>query len=530
MKFYACFLAALFMFSGTALAVEKPNIVLIYADDLGYGDLSCYGATKVKTPRIDSLAKEGRLFTDGHSPSAVCTPSRYSLLTGEYPFRKNIYSPIFLKSKLVIPEDTFTVADLMKDAGYKTGIVGKWHLGFQNNSPVDWNAPLKPGPLELGFDYYYGVPTVNSHPPFVYVENHHVVGHVYDPKSPDYDPFSYQDGAGKQGYTEKHHEKMKIDQIGGSKAAHSQYKDHDVGLHLAGKAVDWIDSNKEDPFFLMFATTHIHHPFTPAPQFQGTSEAGLYGDFLHELDYIVGMILDKLKSEGLDDNTLVIFTSDNGGMFNETGRKAWEMGHQMNGPLLGFKSDGWEGGHRVPFIAKWPGEIPAGTRSDQLISAIDLMATFSTITETPLPANAHSDGVDMAEAFTGQPNSQIRDHLICTPLKKNFLVLRKGKWAYLGGKGSSGWNGGPSSHVASGTETLPITGYANSDVVEGEVSKTASPTQLYDLENDLQQATNLYNKYPEVVEQMAALLSTYRKDAQGAAKNRGTRKRRKPVR
>jgi arylsulfatase A len=492
---------------------KKPNVILIYADDLGYGDLSCYGATKVKTPRIDSLATEGRLFTDGHSPSAVCTPSRYSLLTGEYPFRKNIYSPIFIKSKLVVPEDTFTVADLMKSAGYKTGIIGKWHLGFQDNTPVDWNAPLKPGPLELGFDYYYGVPTVNSHPPFVYVENHHVVGHIYDPESPDYDPFDYKKGAGKQGYTEKHHEKLKLDDIGGAKAAHALFKDNEVGLHLADKAINWIDSNKDDPFFLIFSTTHIHHPFTPAAQFQGTSEAGPYGDFLHELDHIVGMILDKLKAESLDENTLIIFTADNGAMLNETGQEAWKNGHHMNGPLLGFKSDGWEGGHRVPFIAKWPGFIPAGTKSDQLISAIDLMATLATLTKTPLSPKAYSDGVDMTEAFTGNPTEQIRDHLICTPIKREFLVLRKDNWAYLGGQGSSGWNGRFPGHIVSGPRSTLFTGSKNSDLVNGVVSRTAPPAQLYDLEKDLGQTTNLYKDHPKLVKKLDTILKSYRPTA-----------------
>ncbi|WP_411827875.1 sulfatase family protein [Luteolibacter sp. AS25] len=505
-------LAASLLLVGNSFAGKKPNVILIYADDLGYGDLSCYGATKVKTPRIDSLATGGRLFTDGHSPSAVCTPSRYSLLTGQYPFRKNIYAPIFLKKPLIIPEDTFTVADLMKEAGYKTGIVGKWHLGFQDKAPVDWNAPLKPGPLELGFDYYYGVPTVNSHPPFVYVENHHVVGHIYDPESPDYDPFSYDEDAGKQGYTKELHEKMNLDDIGGSKAAHALYKDEEVGLHLAGKAVDWIDANKEDPFFLIFASTHIHHPFTPAPQFQGTSEAGPYGDFLQELDHIVGMILDKLDAEGLTDDTLIIFTADNGAMLNETAQEAWKLGHHMNGPLLGFKSDAWEGGHRVPFIAKWPGSIPAGTRSDQLICAIDLMATMSTFTGTPLPSNAYKDGIDMSEAFTGNPGEPIRDHLVCAPLGRSFLMIRKGKWAYLAGKGSAGWNKA-TGHVVSGPRSTMFTGYENSDTVNGVISKDAPPAQLYDLEKDLSQTTNVYNEYPEVVKELDALLETYKAPA-----------------
>jgi len=490
------------------LAADKPNVIIIYADDLGYGDLSCYGATKVKTPRIDSLATDGRLFTDGHSPSAVCTPSRYSLLTGEYPFRKNLFNPIFLKSPLIMPEDTYTVADMMQNAGYETGIIGKWHLGFQEKSPVDWNAPLKPGPLELGFDYYYGVPTVNSHPPFVYVENHHVVGHVYDPQSPDYDPFDYKQDAGKQGYTQPIHEKMKLDHIGGAKEAHSRYKDYEVGLHLAGKTVDWIDANKENPFFLILATTHIHHPFTPAPQFQGTSEAGLYGDFLHELDHIVGMIIDKLEAEGLTDNTMIVFTADNGGMMNDTAQEAYtEHQHRPNGALLGAKSDAWEGGHRVPFLVKWPAQVPAGTVSDQLISAVDLMPSLAQIIGHELPATASPDGVNMAEALTGDPAPQLRDHLISTPIRKGLLALRKGPWVYLSGQGSAGWNGKIGGHVNSGPRLIPFLGDSNSDVTNGMVRPDAPPAQLYNLQDDLSQTKNLYHEQPDLVQEMQSLLN-----------------------
>ncbi|MFC5050324.1 arylsulfatase [Rubritalea spongiae] len=505
-------LTSFLVLTGFVSAEEKPNVIIIYADDLGYGDLSCYGATKVKTPHIDSLAADGRKFTDGHSPSAVCTPSRYSLLTGEYPFRKGLYSPIFLKTPLIMSEDSYTIADMMKSAGYKTGIVGKWHLGFQNQKPVDWNAPLKPGPLELGFDYYYGVPTVNSHPPFVYVENHHVVGHVYDKKSPDYDPFDYSKDAGKQGYTQKVHEKVKLNEIGGAKNAHAQYKDYEVGLHLAGKTVEWIDQNKDNPFFLILATTHIHHPFTPAPQFQGTSEAGLYGDFLQELDHIVGMIIDKLDEEGLTENTMIIFTADNGAMLNVTGQEAFtEHGHRPNGPLLGAKSDGWEGGHRVPFLVKWPSKVPAGTVSDQLISAVDLMPSLAAITSTEIQPGASPDGVDMSEALTGNPTKQIRDHLVCTPLKKDFLVLRNASWAYLGGKGSAGWNGKVGGHVLSGPNLIPFLGDKNSDIEGNKVSADAAPAQLYNLKEDLSQTTNLYRTHPEVVQEMSAILEEYTK-------------------
>ncbi|MGJ8635173.1 MAG: sulfatase-like hydrolase/transferase, partial [Luteolibacter sp.] len=272
---------AIYIYPSNSRAAEKPNVIIIFADDLGYGDVSVNGATLVQTPNIDSLAAGGRNFTDAHSASAVCTPSRYALLTGEYPFRAGLFKPEFLRDPLVIDEDKTTVADVMKNAGYATAIIGKWHLGFQSSRPVNWNADLKPGPLELGFDYYYGVPTVNSHPPFVYVENHNVVGYVPE------DPFVY----GETANTAEYPEKYQLSDIGGADAAHALYIDEEVGTHLKDKTLDWIEANKDDPFFLILSTTHIHHPFTPAPQFQGTSAAGIYGDFLHELDWIVGEII-----------------------------------------------------------------------------------------------------------------------------------------------------------------------------------------------------------------------------------------------
>ncbi len=339
---------------------ELPNIVVIFADDVGYGDLSSHGATHVDTPNIDRLAAQGRRFTDAHSASAVCTPSRYALLTGRYPVRHgNLWSPIFLKAPLAVDPERTTVADIAKEAGYATACIGKWHLGFGDKEPTDWNAALRPGPLELGFDYYFGVPVVNSHPPFVFVENHYVVG--LDAA----DPFVYDEEAETRIFDEK----FRIDEIGGARAAHAGYDDEQVGTVLTEKAAEWIrDRAQEDPpFFLYFATTNIHHPFTPAKRFQGSSRAGRYGDFIHELDWIVGEVIKTLDEAGVADNTLVIFTSDNGGMLNRGGQEAWRAGHRLNGDLLGFKFDAWEGGHRVPFIARWPGKIEAGSESDALV-------------------------------------------------------------------------------------------------------------------------------------------------------------------
>ena len=495
--------------AGKCLAADskparKPNIVLINADDLGFGDLGCYGATKVKTPNIDRLAKQGRMFTDAHSASAVCTPSRYSLLTGRYPFRnKGLWGPVMLKSPLVIDPKQLTLGKLMKDAGYATACVGKWHLGFGDKAPVDWNKPLKPGPLELGFDYYFGVPVVNSHPPFVYVENHGVVG-----LTPD-DPMVY----GKKAATRAFPEKMGLDWIGGAKAAHKLYNDETVGATLTGKAVNWIESQKANKkgFFLYLATTNIHHPFTPAPRFKGASKCGRYGDFIAELDWIVGQVLEAIDKIKASDRTLVIFTSDNGGMLNQGGQAAWKAGHRLNADLLGFKFDAWEGGHRIPFIARWPGVIPPGTKSDQLICNVDMLATFAALAGRKLPAAQGPDSVNVMGAMTGNPAGQIRDHLVICPRSPNHIALRKGKWVYIGARGAGGFTGRRiGQHTLGGPAAHKLTKHVNSDVADGKIKKNAPPGQLYDLQADPSQTKNLHADHPEIVKQMKALLAKCR--------------------
>ena len=483
---------------------HKPNIVIINADDLGYGDLGCYGATKVRTPQIDRLAGQGRRFTDAHSASAVCSPSRYALLTGRYPYRvgKNgLWTPIFFKTPLVVNPNRLTIADALKKAGYATACIGKWHLGFQKTRPVDWNKPLKPGPLELGFDYYFGMPVVNSHPPFVYVENHHVVGH-----DPD-DPFVY----GKKAKTKRHDEKMGINAIGGAKAAHELYDDEKVGTTLTKKAIAWMKKQKE-PFFLYFATTNIHHPFTPAPRFKGTSDCGRYGDFIHELDWIVGRVMAALDEMGVADNTLVIFTSDNGPMLNRGGQAAWQAGHRMKGDLLGFKFDAWEGGHRVPFIARWPGHIPADTVSDQLVSSIDLMATTAAVAGVELGKDEGPDSYNILPALVGNPDKPVRDHLIHCPSQRANIALRRGRWVYIDAQGNGGWSGGkPGNHILGGPAAMKFTGETTGDVSGGRIKPNAPPAQLFDLQDDPRQAKNVYREHPEIVKEMKAFLDRCRK-------------------
>ena len=492
--------------------IDSPNVVFIFADDLGYGDLSCYGATKVKTPNIDKIANQGKMFTDAHSASSVCTPSRYALLTGNYPIRgnggKGLWGPTPPTSELIIDTTSYTIADVFKTDGYVTAAIGKWHLGF-GKGKNNWQAPISPGPLDLGFDYYYGIPVVNSSPPFVYVENDQIVGgDPLDPMiylgaspHPDATPVIAIPEEGSK----KTHNKFK-----GAIEAHKLYNDYTVGTELAGKAVDWITKNKDNPFFLYLATTHIHHPFTPGKEFQGSSDAELYGDFIQELDWMVGEVVKTLEEQGLSENTLIVFTSDNGAMMNLGGRNAVRAGHKINGDLLGFKFGVWEGGHRVPFIAKWPGKIEAGSTSDQLICNVDMLATFQALTEQDPKAIENTDSIDVLAALLENPKEPIRDELLLAPRREKNLSLRKGKWMYIPAQGSGGFVGSkPEQHAWGGPPAVALVGGVNSDIENNKIKEDAPPAQLYNLDLDVNQTKNLYTQHPEIVKEMAAILETY---------------------
>ena len=494
-------------------STSKPNIILINCDDLGYGDLSCYGATKLQTPNIDRLATEGRTFTDAHSASAVCSPSRYGMLTGSYPLRRNFWGPTGTDQSLTIDSSQLTLASLLKDAGYATAAVGKWHLGFGKENPdpasptecarIDWNRELKPGPLELGFDYFFGVPIVNCIPPYVYVENHHVVG-----LEPD-DPFVYN----QESVTEKWPAKGGYNTIGGARKAHELYRDELVGTTLTEKSIAWLRETKANkPFFLYLAPLNIHHPFTPHPRFQGTSQCGIYGDFVHELDWMVGELMTAVDKMGQASNTLVIFTSDNGGMLNQGGQDAWKAGHRLNGNLLGFKFGAWEGGHRIPLIARWPENIPAGSVSNQLFSQIDLLATFAAIVGRPLDDCQAPDRIDQLATLTDSPPVPARDQLVISPNSPKHLLVRKDKWVYIPAQNEGGFakvNIGD--HALGGAAAFKLTGQSNSDFTsEGQLKDGAPPAQLYDLEKDPQQAVNVYEHYPEIVQKLEGIVTAHR--------------------
>ena len=517
-------LALILLAAATTIAADPPpNVVFIFADDLGYGDVGCYGATKLKTPNIDRLAAEGRKFTDAHSASAVCTASRYGLLTGEYPVRafggKGVWGPLPATSGLIIPTDTLTIGKAFQNKGYATACLGKWHLGFKT-TPCDWKVPLSPGPLEVGFDHYFGVPLVNSGSPFVYVEDTTYLGH--DPSDPlvlGQKPVSptttYPEEASKKS----------ANRFGGALAAHKIYDDEKTGTMLTERAVKWITENKEKPFFLYFPTPNIHHPFTPAPRFKGTSECGYYGDFVHELDWMVGEITQCLEDNGLADNTLIIFTSDNGGMLNLAGRNAIKAGHKINGDLLGFKFGAWEGGHRVPFIAKWPDKIPAATESNELLSHVDMLATFMDLTGQDANLLKDKDSINMLPALIGESTEPLRTELLLVPRKQGSLAIRKDNWVYIGSRGSGGFAGGkPKDHAWGGAPGVELVGGINSDIEDGKQKKGSPPAQLYNLSVDRNQTTNLYNERPEVVQQMKSLLDGYRPKKAERRKKPGVKK------
>ncbi len=489
-------------------AAERPNVIFIMADDLGYGDTGCYGATLVSTPNIDKLAAQGRRFTDAHSASAVSTASRYSLLTGEYPFRGDdkrsdkggIWGPLARESFQLIRPNTQTVASMMQEQGYKTAGFGKWHLGFGDKKGTNWNKELERGPNDVGFDYFFGLPFVSSAPPYVLFRNNKVLG--LDPSDPITPIKKGETPTATPQYPNKSNNTYK-----GGEAAHALYKDDELGEVLVEDAKKWIGENKDNPFFIYFASPHIHHPFTPNKRFQGTSKCGVYGDFIHEFDWMVGELIKSLEEAGVADNTLIVLTSDNGAMFNVGAQGAWDAGHRINGDLLGFKFDVWEGGHRVPFIASWKGHIEEGSVSNQTISIIDTFATLASITGYKLKDGEAPDSYNVLPALTGkaQQKKQVRDHFLMSSYRQTHQSLRMGDWIYIPQQGGGGWNNGKRGvNLLGGIKAANSVGKVNSDYVNGKLREGAPKTQLYNIATDPWQTKNVVNEYPKIAAEMAA--------------------------
>lgn len=426
-------------------AVRRPNVIYILTDDLGYGDIGCYGATHVKTPNLDRLAREGCRFTDAHSTASVCTPTRYAFLTGRYAWRQPGTGIAPGNSPLLIDPSTVTVPRVMKRAGYATGLVGKWHLGL-GEEKTNFNGAIKPGPLELGFDEAFFIPATGDRVPCVFVENRHVFNaDPADPIEVSYagkignDPTGRDPGVKLKIKGDAHHSDTVVNgisRIGFMTGGHrARWVDEDIADTLTKRAIQFIEHHKDGPFFLYFATHDIHEPMVPHPRFRGTSDCGWRGDVIHQLDWCVGQVLATLERFKLADNTLLIFTSDNGGAIKNTyddGTNPLHARQKPNGNLRGFKGSLYEGGHRMPFLARWPGHIRAGSSSNALVAHVDTLATMAALVGQPLAANDGPDSFNVLPALLGEKTaSPPRDHLVLQNNNQAPLALREGDWVLI---------------------------------------------------------------------------------------------------
>jgi arylsulfatase A len=462
-----------------AREARRPNIVVILADDLGYGDLRSYNPqSKIPTPHLDRLAAEGMRFTDAHSPSSVCTPTRYGLLTGRYAWRTRLKKGVLWGyDPYLIEPGRPTVATLLKRQGYVTAVVGKWHLGFGHAPKVDYAKPLRPGPNDAGFDYFFGIPASLDMEPYVYVENDRVVaaptGQIGASEMRRYGGGGFwRAGPIAPGFT---HE--------------------GVMPTLADKALSFIRKQSPGkPFFLYFPLTAPHTPWMPTKEFRGKSGADYYGDFTAQVDDTVGRVMRALAERKLADDTLVIFTSDNGAHWLPEDIAKW--GHRANGDLRGQKSDIWEGGHRVPFIVRWPGRVKAGATNSELVCLTDLFATLAAAGGAKIPPDAGEDSYDVLPAMLGQRlEHPIREAIVHHSSDGTFAI-RQGEWKLATALGSHGFS--------EPKEVTPKPGEA-----EG---------QLYNLKDDPAEQRNLWLERPEVVARLQALLEKYRHQGRSAGR------------
>ena len=489
LHFVTCCILALFAFSESKGAdpSKKPNIIVILSDDVGIGDITCYGSTMTNTPNVDKLAAQGMLFNQAYSAGAVCSPSRYGLLTGKYPSRGPIKgkaqqlkkSKRFSGNALKITPEIITLPQFLKQQGYKSACIGKWHLGYGEQGGVqDWSGGVKPGPLEIGFDYHLGIISNHSDQWKTYVENHKLLWL-------------------KEGVKLGRKDKPTLDQL-------TDYRrDDEVDTTLTSKACEFIRENKEGPFFVYLALVAAHTHVTPAEQFRGTSKAGQYGDYIHELDHHVGTVTKLLDELDLSENTLLIFTSDNGGQSGDASyagvdlrvrseakdvvkkaktakADAYKLGHRPSLHLKGHKASINEGGSRVPFIARWPGKIEAGSTTSAVLSLTDLLATSAGILGTELPAGAGGDSFDLSPVLFGKPvKTPIRTTTILQS-SSGCLALRQDDWKLI-------------------LKTQPVW-----DGNKAQLS--TQKAELINLAEDPGEANNLAKKHPERLETMFKLL------------------------
>jgi len=499
--------------SHSAQEAVKPNIVIILADDLGYGDLSCQNSeSKIQTPYLDKLASQGMRFTDAHSASGVSSPSRYSLLTGRYHWRGHLKSGIVSQwGDPAIESGRPTIASILKQEGYATACIGKWHLGWdwpfisglgqkdtakrewksvsmngkENWTPddFDWSRPLENGPVAKGFDYYFGTGTINF-PPYTWIENDHVLEtpvEMLDLKDTRPPEGSWECRPGP---------------------AARDWDINNVPLRLVQKAVQWIDSRKgqNEPFFLYFPLPSPHAPIIPGEQFRGRSGAGAYGDYVIQTDWMAGQVIEAIERNGFKDNTIIIFSSDNGPEKYAYPR-IQNYQHYSMGALRGLKRDLWEGGHRVPFIVKYDGVIPAGTVNDHLICQTDILATVAGLIGISLPDDAGEDSFDNSRMLKSRRKGiPGRDHLVHHTINGSYAI-RMNNWLLIEAE---------SGDVSKEPDWLRKSRNLKADSTE---------MILYDLHKDPGETTNLYTMYPQKAAEMKSLLDRIRKEKSSKSLN-----------
>ena len=470
---------------------QKPNIVLILSDDVGYGDLGCYGAKLPRTPHIDGLAQCGRRFRDGHADASVCTPSRYAILSGMYAWRRRDAQILPGDAALLFADHQTTLPSLLQQAGYKTGCVGKWHMGL-GRGEIDWNGEIAPGPREVGFDYSFIIPATADRVPCVYVENGRVVG--LDPKDPIRVDYKKLVGDDPTGHDEPYLLKMKLSEghdgtivdgvsrigfmTGGNSA---RWIDEKMAATLAEKATSFIDASYEKPFFLYLATSDIHVPRMPNEHFAAKSLCGVRCDVIEQLDWTVGRVLETLEKHKLMENTLILFSSDNGPVVDDgyaDGSVENLHGHTPSGALRGGKYSLYEGGTRVPLIAVWRGHIPVGV-SDAVVSQTDLLASMTALAGVPLPQGQTFDSENVLPALLGQ-SEHGRDVLIEADVRQR-TAIRRGRWKLL-----------------------------DLDMPGTSPHAAGKNCELYDLEADPGETTNAAAQHPEVVAELWSRLQKIR--------------------
>jgi arylsulfatase A-like enzyme len=472
---------------------KMPNVIIIYTDDVGYGDVSSYGAIEYTTPNIDKLAENGLLFTNSHATSATCTPSRYGLLVGEYPWRRKGTGIAPGDAALIIPTERFTMADMFKNAGYVTGVVGKWHLGLGPAGGPDWNKEIRPGPSDVGFDYSFLIPATGDRVPCVYTENNYVVD--LDPNDPIYVRFGEKIGDEPTGRENPELLKMHpshghdmtiingISRIGymtGGKAA--RWVDEDMADVITDKAKAFIETNKNKPFFLFFSTHDIHVPRVAHDRFAGKSGLGPRGDVMLQLDWCVGELIDQIEKLKLD-NTIIIFSSDNGPVLDDGYQdQAVELlgNHNPFGPFRGGKYSVFEAGTRVPMIVYWKGKVKKDV-SNALFSQIDFLASFASLLNQDIPDGEATDSFNSINALLGK-SKEDRDFVIEQSIAST-LGIKKGSWKYI----------------------EPSKGQRVNKNVNIELGHDPEP-QLYNMVNDPGEKNNVAKEFPEITKELANLL------------------------